>query len=377
MSDLPVYELECAVIGAGVVGLAVARAIAKSGTEVLILEKASAFGTETSARNSEVIHAGIYYPAGSLKAKACVEGRRALYEYAALHGVAHKNCGKIIAATNAAQVSELEGIAKKAEVNGVEGMELLDADQLRALEPALKAQAGLLSTTTGIIDSHSYMLSLLGEAEDHGANLVLETEVERGEILPDGRTRLVCGGKEPCEIIVEKLVNSAGLWAPSVASKIAGFDRAYVPEAHFAKGSYFSLEAKAPFSRLIYPVPEKGGLGVHLTLDMGGQARFGPDVEWQDTLDLRVIDYEVNGTRGDKFYAAIRDYWPDLPDNALKPAYSGMRPKLASKDAPNADFIVSGPTQHGAEGQVHLFGIESPGLTSSLAIADLVLDRLS
>ncbi len=375
MSALPEFETDAAVIGAGVVGLAVARALAMSGREVFILEKADAIGTGTSSRNSEVIHAGIYYPQASLKARACVEGKHALYQYAQERHIPHKRCGKFIVATTEGQVGDLDGIRQKAANNGVDDLTFITGNEAMAQEPALFATGALVSPSTGVIDSHAYMASLLGDAESHGAALALETEVEHGETMPDGRIRLTCGGKEPCVLIVKELVNAAGLYAPHVAGKIEGLDRSYVPGSWFAKGNYFSLTGKAPFSRLIYPVPEPGGLGTHLTLDLGGQARFGPDVEWVDIASADDIDYTVDPRRGDKFYAAIRCYWKGLKDDSLAPAYSGMRPKIAPR-TDTADFVVSGPHTHGAAGQVHLFGIESPGLTSSLALAQMTLEAL-
>ena len=371
MTDQPCFDADIVVAGAGVVGLAIARGFAMAGREVLIIEAERAFGTVTSARNSEVIHAGIYYPKGSLKAECCTRGRRALYAYLRERNLPFRQCGKIIVATDEAEADELEGIAARAETNGVEEMRALSRQEMIQMEPALAGTAGLLSPTTGIVDSHAYMLSLLGEAEDHGAALALETRVEHGTCLPDGRTKLECSGKEPCTLTANVFINAAGLDAPALASRIEGLDQAHVPKAYLAKGSYFTLAGKAPFDRLIYPVPIKGGLGVHLTLDLGGQARFGPDVEW-----VAERDYKVDPARSDSFYSAIRKYWPDLKDNSLEPAYSGIRPKIAGPDDPNADFVISGPADHGSAGQVHLFGIESPGLTSSLALAERVAKAL-
>lgn len=366
MGSLPVFETDIVVAGAGIVGLACARALAMAGHEVLIIEKAGAIGTETSARNSEVIHAGIYYPKGSLKAQACVEGRHRLYDYLATRKVAHKRIGKLIVAATDDQVAELEGIAGKARDNGVDDIAFLSADEAMAMEPALKVKGALLSPSTGILDSHSYMLSLLGEAEDHGASLVLNTAITSGEVLADGRTRLICGGAEPCEIMARGFVNSAGLYAPALASSISGLTESAIPPAFFAKGNYYRLAIRPPFSHLVYPVPVKGGLGVHITLDLGGQARFGPDVEWISDPS----DYSVDPRRSDGFYAAVRTYWPGLPDGVLTPDYAGIRPKIAGPENTNTDFVISGPEIMGAMGHVHLFGIESPGLTSSLALAE-------
>lgn len=367
MSKLPEYDADCVVIGAGVVGLAVARALAMTGREVMILEKASGIGTETSARNSEVIHAGIYYPQGSLKAKACVRGKALLYDYLAGRNVPHRNCGKFIVAANDAQAGELKAIIARGLANGVDDLRIIDGADARAAEPALSATAAIVSPSTGILDSHAYMVALQGEAEDHGAMIAFETELTRGEILPDGRTRLQCDGAEPCTLTANTLINCAGLTAPLIAGRMDGLDQTRVPTAHYAKGNYFTLSSRAPFDRLIYPVPESGGLGVHLTIDLGGQARFGPDVEW-----IEEIDYEVDPSRADKFYAAIRDYWPGLEDGALHADYAGIRPKITAKGEPAADFQIERIGD-----QVHLFGIESPGLTSSLALADQVVAALA
>jgi len=363
-------EVDCIVAGAGVVGLAIARAVALRGREVVILEKAESFGTETSARNSEVIHAGIYYPHGSLMARFCVAGRKALYAYVGERGLPHARCGKLIVATNADECGQLESIRARAAANGVDDMELLSADQARALEPALACTGALLSPSTGIIDSHAFMLSLLGEAESHGATLACHTPVVGGRVTAGG-VEIATGGAEPTKLRARLFINAAGLGAPALARRIEGFPTARIPGTWWAKGNYFTLAGRQPFTRLIYPVPVPGGLGTHLTLDLGGQARFGPDVEW-----VEEIDYAVDPRRGDSFYAAIRRYWPDLPDGALQPAYSGVRPKIVPPGAPGQDFLIEGPHDHGVEGVVNLFGIESPGLTSSLAIAEHVAKSL-
>jgi L-2-hydroxyglutarate oxidase LhgO len=362
-----VEKLDAVVIGAGVVGLAVARALAMAGREVVILEAEDAIGTHTSSRNSEVIHAGIYYPKGSLKALTCVAGKHRLYEYCESHGVPYRNCGKLIVATNADQISNLKEIKEKAWQNGVADVDFISVDEAKAWEPQLSCVAALHSPSTGIIDSHSLMLAYLGDAEAHGAMLALKSSLLGGELTGDG---IVLHATD-MTVKANVVVNSAGLRAPSVAKSIEGFDRKHVPGEFYAKGNYYSLTGKTPFKRLIYPVPEPGGLGVHITLDLAGQARFGPDVEWIDR-----IGYDVDPGRAAKFYAAIRRYWPALPDGALSPGYAGIRPKTAGPGEPAPDFEIQGPSRHGIPGLVHLFGIESPGLTASLALADMVLEEL-
>lgn len=362
-------QVDCIVVGAGVVGLAIARELSGRGLEVLVLEAADAIGTETSSRNSEVIHAGIYYPAGSLKARLCVAGRDMLYRYCTERGVPHARCGKLIAATSAEQAPMLAAITAAASANGVGDLKRLTAAEAQALEPALHCTAALLSPATGIIDSHALMLSLLGDAENGGAALSLSTRVVSGRVEP-GRIvlqTLDAGSGEGFEIAARHVVNSAGLGAVALARSISGLDAAFVPTLHYAKGNYFSVTGRAPFSRLIYPVPEPGGLGVHLTLDLNGVARFGPDVEWTDGTD-----YRVDPSRADRFYGEIRKYWPALADGSLQPAYSGIRPKLSARGEPNADFVIQDGSVHGVENLVNLFGIESPGLTSCLAIAEHV-----
>ena len=358
---------DAVVVGAGVVGLAIARALALAGREVVVLEAEDAIGTHTSSRNSEVIHAGIYYPKGSLKARACVEGKRLLYEYCGSHGVPFRNCGKLIVATDASQEKELLSIKAKAHANGVTDVDFVSRQKILEWEPALSCVAGLHSPSTGIIDSHALMLAYLGDAESHGAALALKSPLIGGEVLPDG---LVIHTNE-MTLKTRVLVNSAGLRAPSVAKTIEGMNKELIPRELYAKGNYYSLNKKSPFSRLVYPVPEPGGLGVHVTLDLAGQARFGPDVEWVDR-----IAYEVDPKRADRFYAAIRRYWPGLPDGALLPGYAGIRPKTAGPGEPAPDFEIQGPARHGIPGLVHLFGIESPGLTASLALANAVLREL-
>jgi L-2-hydroxyglutarate oxidase LhgO len=363
-----VDEVECIVVGAGVIGLAVARALALAGHEVIVLDAASGIGTETSSRNSEVIHAGIYYPANSLMAQFCVAGRRMLYAYCRDKGVPHRNCGKLIVATNAEEDAMLSGIQRRAEANGVEGMRVLTAAEAIAMEPNLRCTSALHSPSTGIIDSHAYMLALQGDAENAGVVCVFLSPVTGAQVVQGGFDVAV-GGSEPMHLRCRLLVNSAGLHAPFLASNIEGMPRDHVPAAFYAKGNYFTLSGRSPFSRLIYPVPVPGGLGVHLTIDLGNQARFGPDVQWIDD-----IDYTVDPTRADSFYAAVRKYWPALQDGALQPGYSGIRPKIVPRGAPAQDFVVQGPQQHGVSGLINLFGIESPGLTASLALAQHVVE---
>ena len=363
-------QVDCVVVGAGVVGLAVARALALAGREVLVLEACDAFGTQTSARNSEVIHAGIYYPAGSLKAQLCVRGKQLLYDYCAERGLPHQRCGKFIVATDAAQVAQLQGIQAKAAANGVSDLVLLDAAQARAAEPQLQCLAALHSPSTGIVDSHALMLSLLGDLERAGGVLALNSPLAHANIA---QAAIDLIAEDGTQLRARTVVNAAGLHAPALAARFAGLAPQHVPQAHFAKGNYFTLAGRSPFSRLIYPVPEAAGLGVHLTIDLGGQARFGPDVQWVDDPQ----DLAVDPARGDAFYAEVRKYWPALPDGALLPAYAGMRPKIHGPGSAASDFVIQGPLVHGVPGLVNLFGIESPGLTSALAIAEYVQAMLA
>ena len=362
-------KLDAVVIGAGVVGLAVARELAMAGREVVILEAEDAIGTHTSSRNSEVIHAGIYYPKGSLKARACVEGRRLLYGYCGSHGVPHRRCGKLIVATDEAQIPELRAIREKAHGNGATDVVEISKEEALAMEPELRCVAALHSPSTGIIDSHALMLAYLGDAEAHGAMLGLKSRLQSGRVKSDG-IELQVEGSEP--FIARTVINSAGLRAPTVAKAIRGYPAGLAPRELYAKGNYYSLQRRNPFRRLVYPVPEPGGLGVHVTLDLAGQARFGPDVEW-----VERISYDVDPARAGRFYAAIRRYWPNLPDDSLAPGYAGIRPKTSGPGEPASDFEVQGSRRHGVPGLVHLFGIESPGLTASLALARLVLSELS
>ncbi|MBA3995868.1 MAG: FAD-dependent oxidoreductase [Candidatus Accumulibacter sp.] len=369
-------NIEAVVIGAGVVGLACARTLAQRGIETVVLERHDAFGTESSARNSEVIHAGLYYPAGSLKAELCVAGKRLLYDFCAAHGVAHRRCGKLIVATSEAQAAQLDALRRQGETNGVDDLRLLTAAEARALEPELACHAALLSPSTGIVDSHGLMLALLGDAERAGAALarcspLLRGSVEAGSAGGKDGIVLETGGAEPLRLRAGLVINAAGLSAPRIAGALAGFPAAHLPRAYYAKGSYYALTGRAPFSRLVYPLPEPGGLGVHLTLDLGGQARFGPDVEWPADPGVEP-DYRVDPARADGFYAEVRRYWPGLRDGALAPAYAGIRPKIAGPGEAAADFVLQGPAEHGVPGLINLFGIESPGLTASLAIAERV-----
>lgn len=361
------YQLDCVVIGAGVVGLAIARELALAGREVMVLEAEPLIGSITSSRNSEVIHAGLYYPTGSLKAELCVSGKHSLYDYCRDRHIAHRACGKLVVASSPDEVGYLEKLLQQASSNGVDDCRLLDRRELAGLEPHIRGHAALLSPSTGIIDSHGLMAAFEADIANHGGMIVLNAPVIKGEALAGGEAdiRLFVGGREPAVIDARLVVNAAGLGAWAVSQSIAGLDAGAIPERHYAKGCYFSLSGRAPATHLIYPVPEKGGLGVHLTLDLAGQGRFGPDVEWVET-----IDYDVDPRRADRFYAAIRRYWPDLPDGALQPAYAGMRPKLAGPDAGGGgDFMISGPAETGHPAFVALYGIESPGLTASMAIA--------
>ncbi len=359
-------DIECVVIGAGVVGLAVACKLARLGREVVLVEAETAIGMGASSRNSEVIHAGIYYPPSSLKARLCVEGRVKLYDFCAQHGVTTKKTGKLIVAATEAQIPDLVRIAETGRRNGVADLVMLDEKAARSLEPALNCRAALLSPSTGILDSHAFLLALRGEVESLGATLAFAAPFRSGVARPDGfqlffddpaRTSLTC----------RILINAAGLNAPAVARALDGLPGETIPRSYFCKGAYFALRGAAPFSRLIYPLPETAGLGVHLTLDLGGAARFGPDVEW-----VERPDYSINPEKGEAFASEIRRYWPGLPDGALYPAFCGVRPKISGPGEPAHDFDIAGPADHTIPGLVNLFGIESPGLTASLAIADLV-----
>ncbi|WP_370682095.1 NAD(P)/FAD-dependent oxidoreductase [Comamonas sp. GB3 AK4-5] len=365
-----VDRVGCVVIGAGVVGLAVARALALAGREVLVLEQSEAIGTGTSSRNSEVIHAGIYYPQGSLKARLCVEGKQMLYTYCDARGVPYKRCGKLIVATSAEQVPQLETIRHKAMANGVTDLVPLSRAEARAMEPALECEAALHSPSTGIVDSHALMLALQGDLENAGGMVVCHAEVDQAALQADGSWQI--STRDGTVLQTPLLVNAAGYWAPVLAQRFEGLAAKHIPTAHYAKGNYFVLSGRAPFSQLIYPIPEAAGLGVHLTLDLGGQAKFGPDVEWVD--DPQQL--QVDPRRGDGFYAEVRRYWPALPDDSLVAGYAGIRPKISGPHEAAADFCIQGPQTHGAAGLVNLFGIESPGLTSCLAVAEQVVQTV-
>ncbi len=362
-------QVECVVIGAGVVGLAVARALALAGREVLVLEAAATIGTGTSSRNSEVIHAGIYYAAGSLKARLCVQGKGLLYAYCAQRGIGHRRCGKLIVATAPQQLAQLPGMIESAVRNSVNDLMLLSGDEARALEPKLACVGALYSPSTGIVDSHALMLALQGDIENAGGMVVLNSALAQAECAQSAMHLIAADGTHLQAKIV---VNAAGLQAPALAARFTGLEPRHVPRAYFAKGNYFTLASRAPFSHLIYPLPQAAGLGVHFTLDLGGQAKFGPDVQWVSSPD----DLVVEPARGAAFYAEVRKYWPALPDGALIPGYAGIRSKIHGPDEAAADFLIQGPADHGVAGLVNLFGIESPGLTSALAIGDYVADLL-
>jgi L-2-hydroxyglutarate oxidase LhgO len=366
-------RVDAVVIGAGVVGLAVARALARSGRDTVVAESQTAIGQGVSSRNSEVIHAGLYYPPGSLKARLCVRGKQLLYELCATHGVNHRCCGKLIVANTEGEVAALRGLQDRAVANGVP-VEWIEGRQARSLEPGLRCIAGLLSPTTGIVDSHGFMLALQGDLENAGGIVALGSPVDSA-VLGHGVEHVIrmADGSEVATAIV---VNSASLQACALARRFEGLDPGFVPREYFAKGSYYALPGRAPFSRLIYPAPDDSWLGVHLTLDLGGQARFGPDFEWLDVTRPEEIDYSVDMRRAEGFYAEVRRYWPGLPDNALQPSYSGVRPKIHAPGERAPDFRIDGRRLHGVAGLVNLFGIESPGLTSALAIAEHVLELL-
>jgi L-2-hydroxyglutarate oxidase LhgO len=362
--------MQVLVIGAGVIGLAVARAAALAGHDVIVAEAADAIGTGISSRNSEVIHAGMYYPTGSLRASFCPRGNRMLYEFCESHGVANRRCGKLIVATSDAERARIETIHAQGLANGVEGLELIGGNAARAMEPELNCVAALLSPSTGIIDGHGYMLALQGDLEARGGAIAFETPVT-GIAPTQHGFRVSFGGAEPGQFEVDAVVNCAGMSAQKVARNIEGYPQDRIPKQVLAKGNYFAFAGRPAFTRLIYPTPVDGGLGVHVTLDLAGRMRFGPDVQWIETEN-----YEVDASRAESFYARIRSYWPGLPDGSLVPDYAGVRPKLSGPGEPARDFLVEGPAQHGIKGLVNLFGIESPGLTCSLPMADEVVSYL-
>ena len=364
-------KVDCVVIGAGVVGLATARALAQAGREVIVVESADMIGTGISSRNSEVIHAGIYYPLDSLKARYCVAGKEMLYRYCAEHGIAHRRCGKIIVATSQDQVAALQDIQQRAAQCGVGDLEMLAAADAVALEPALRCHGALYSPSTGIIDSHGLMLELQGDAEAAGAMLAFLSPVSGGAARDDGIV-LDVGGETATRLLCRAVVNCAGLYATQIACAIDGMSCSLIPKTYYTKGNYYSLTGPTPFSRLVYPAPTSEFLGVHITLDIAGQARFGPDVEHST-----VIDFDVDPRRADGFYDAVRRYWPGLKDGALQPAYSGIRPRISAPGEPLRDFVIQGPRDHGVAGLVNLFGIESPGLTAAMPIAAHVATLLN
>ncbi|HTT39457.1 MAG TPA: NAD(P)/FAD-dependent oxidoreductase [Burkholderiales bacterium] len=364
-------KVDAVVIGAGVVGLGVARELALAGREVIVLEAEASIGNHTSSRNSEVIHAGLYYPKGSLKARLCIAGKHKLYAYCAERGIPHQRIGKIVVASDEAEVEAVRSYAAKAEANGVSDLRWLPAAELHELEPQVRCVAGFLSPSTGIVDSHALMLALQGDAENHGAALAFLSPILSGAIHDDGIV-LSVGGAEPMTLCASAVVNCAGLFAQNVARSIRGLAPESVPPQYFAKAHYYTLSGRSPFRRLVYPVATHAFLGVHVTLDLGGQARFGPDVCWVDG-----VDYGFDHTREPLFYEAIRRYYPGLQDGALQPAYTGVRPKISGPHQPAADFLIQGPREHGVPGLVNLYGIESPGLTAAMAIGEHVRDLLS
>ena len=360
-------KADCVVVGAGVIGLAVARALALAGREVIVLEAHDCIGSEISSRNSEVIHAGIYYPAGSLKAMFCVAGRKQLYRYCEAHHVPFKRCGKFIIAAEERQQSELQAIWEKARINGVDDIVFLEQKEMQRREPQIKCVSALWSPSTGVIDSHSYMLALQADLENAGGVVVFDTKVNAGSSADKMLELALQSGDSSFSVAAKTVINCAGLGGDILARAIAGIKLETLPAYSYAKGNYFTYAGKSPFTSLIYPLPDEYGLGVHVTHDMAGKLRFGPDVEWVDE-----INYDVDPRRGETFYAAIRSYWPELADGSLLPAYAGIRPKINHQGAPAVDFVIQGEAEHGVSGLINLFGIESPGLTSSLALADYV-----
>ncbi|KAJ6741595.1 L-2-HYDROXYGLUTARATE DEHYDROGENASE MITOCHONDRIAL [Salix viminalis] len=392
--DVPTEKLDCVVIGAGVVGLAIARELASIGREVMVLDSASTFGTGTSSRNSEVIHAGIYYPPGSLKALFCVRGRELLYKYCYEHGVPFKQTGKLIVATGPLEFSKLNELMNRGTQNGVDGLKMLEGFEAMKMEPELQCKKALLSPVSGIVDSHSLMLSLVGEAENNGTTFSYNSTVIGGHLegnclhlhIVESKNLENWNGDYPLQpelvLVPNLVVNSAGLSSLALAKRFHGLNSCIIPPGFFARGCYFTLSSTKvpPFEHLIYPIPEDGGLGVHVTLDLDGQLKFGPDVEWIDSIDdvssfLNKYDYSVSASRAERFYPEIRKYYPNLKDGSLQPSYSGIRPKISGPRQSPIDFVIQGEDIHGVPGLVNLFGIESPGLTSSMAIAEHIASR--
>ena len=369
--------VETIVVGAGAIGLAIGAELARNGAEAFVLESEGAIGGGISSRNSEVIHSGIYYPYGSLKHRLCVDGRRLLYAYCDAHHIETRKCGKLIVATAQTELPTIEAIAKQGLRNGVEGVEFLDGAAARALEPALASVGALHVRETGIIDSHAYLTALAGEIADGPGDVLLRHRMTSGRRVGEGFEIEVETPDGALRVATRRLVLAGGLSTHALAARLSGYDHSRAPPLALAKGSYFSCRRPPAFSRLIYPVPAAGGLGVHLTLDLAGRMQFGPDVEWLDTDDIGGIDFTVDPERSQSFYESIRRYWPDLPDGALAPDYSGVRPKLSRRGEPAADFVIDGPQEHGIPGLAALYGIESPGLTASLALARYVVERLS
>ncbi len=370
------FETDIVVIGAGVVGLAIAQRLARDGREVIVLEAGDAFGTQTSSRNSEVIHAGLYYRTDSLKAKLCVDGRRKLYEHIDRHGITVSRCGKLVVAVDDAELPRLEALKQQSDANDVEGVSVFTARQAHDMEPALTPglKAAIWSETSGIFDSHGYMASLVGLLEDAGGQIAYLTSAAEGRILPEGGVEIVTSGEVASKITAQLVINAAGHGAIPLASRIEGPHAQNLPVNRFVKGSYFTVLGKTPFSRLIYPMHSEASLGLHLTVDLAGQGKLGPDAEWLPEEAKPPFDYQVDPARAELFYATVRRYWPGLRDGMLSAGYSGVRPKIVSEGQPSGDFRIEGPATHGSSGLVNLFGIESPGLTASLAIADHVFD---
>jgi L-2-hydroxyglutarate oxidase LhgO len=365
MTTSPEFDFDAVVVGAGAVGLACGYHLALAGKQVVVLEKERLIGQGVSSRNSEVIHGGLYYPTGSLKAELCVRGRRLLYPFLEAHGVGYDRCGKIVVATSEAEVPRVEAVARQAEINGVEGLKLLTAAEVKALEPEAHALMGLWSPETGIFDSHGYMLALQGEIEARGGAVANATPFQGAEPLPGGGFKVRTGGEEPAELAVRQLVIAAGLGAQAAAARVAGYPEGEIPKLHYGKGVYFALHGKAPFQRLVYPPPGPSALGVHYKRDLAGRAHFGPDLQF-----VEAEDYDVDPARAPAFYDYVRHFWPGLPDGALSPDYAGIRPKLHGPGEPQPDFRIDGAERHGLPGLVALFGIESPGLTASLGIGE-------